>query len=128
MSAWTSDELDRIGGADELEVAPTGADGSPLRPTPVWVVRIGDELYLRSWRGDDGHWYRAAAAQGRGRISAGGVTKNVSFAAASDEVTNEAVDAGYREKYARYPSYVEPMVAQQARATTLRLIPREETR
>ncbi len=41
---------------------------------------------------------------------------------------NDAVDAGYREKYARYPSYVPPMLAEQARATTLRLVPREEQR
>ena len=39
---------------------------------------------------------------------------------------NDAVDAAYRDKYARYPSYVEPMVTAQARATTLRLVPRKE--
>ena len=63
-----------------------------------------------------------------GSISAGGVTKDVTFATADDDATNKAVDAGYRKKYGRYPSYVEPMVAHQARVTTLRLVPREEQR
>ncbi len=44
MTAWTSDELDRIGETEELEVTPLRADGAPGRPTPVWVVRVGDEL------------------------------------------------------------------------------------
>ena len=39
---------------------------------------------------------------------------------------NDAVDAALREKYGRYTGYVEPMVAPQARATTLRLVPRLE--
>ena len=33
----------------------------------------------------------------------------------------EAIDAAYRTKYARYPSYIEPMLSAQARATTLEL-------
>jgi hypothetical protein len=37
-----------------------------------------------------------------------------------------AGDAAFREKYGRYTGYVEPMVAPQARATTLRLVPRSE--
>jgi hypothetical protein len=51
VTAWTDDELSRVGAADELEVAPVGPDGNPRRPVPVWVVRVGDDLYLRSWRG-----------------------------------------------------------------------------
>src|SRR3954452_13747614 len=122
---WTADELDRIGGNDELRIAPRGKDGTLRRAVPIWVVRVGDELYVRSWRGDDGRWYRAAKANGEGQVAAGGVTKDVALLAARDEV-NDAVDAAFREKYGRYPGYVEPMVAPQARATTLRLAPRSE--
>ena len=122
-AGWTSDELARIGDADELHVAPLRADGRPGRAVPIWVVRVGDELYVRSWRGDDGAWYRAATARGQGHVSSGGVERDVEFADA-DEAVNDAVDAAYRDKYARYPSYVEPMVTAQARATTLKLVPR----
>ena len=126
-AAWTADELDRISSADELAIAPRRTDGAPRRPTPIWVVRVGDELYVRSWRGDDGAWYRAATSRGQGHVSSGGVERDVEFVPADDAI-NDAVDAAYRDKYARYPSYVEPMVTAQARATTLQLVPREDAR
>src|SRR5512133_3053415 len=54
MSGWTDTELSRIGPADELEIASYRQDGT-LRPyTTIWVVRVGDELYVRSWRGRSG--------------------------------------------------------------------------
>ena len=124
MSAWTREDLDRIGAADELEIAPRRADGSLRRAVPIWVVRVGDELYVRSWRGSDGAWFRAVRTGRDGRVSAGGVERDVAFADA-DEQVNDAVDGAYRDKYARYPSYVAPMVSEQARATTLKLLPQE---
>jgi hypothetical protein len=122
---WTTDDLDRIGDADELHIAPRGMDGTLRRAVQIWVVRVGDELYVRSWRGDAGRWYRAAQASGEAHVSAGGVSKVVALLAAGDEV-DDAVDAAFREKYGRYTGYVDPMVAPQARATTLRLVPRSE--
>lgn len=53
MAVWTSDELTRIGGAEELQLASTRPDGT-LRPyVTMWVVRAGDELYVRSAYGPD---------------------------------------------------------------------------
>jgi len=123
--SWTTDELDRIGDAEELHIAPRRKDGTLRRTVPIWVVRVGDELYVRSWRGDGGRWYRAAQASGQGHVSAGDVSKDVVLLAAGDEF-DDAVDAAFRDKYGRYTGYVEPMVAPQARATTLRLVPRSE--
>jgi hypothetical protein len=123
--SWTTNELDRIGNADELYIAPRGKDGTLPRAVPIWVVRVGEELYVRSWRGDGGRWYRAARTSGEAHISAGDVSKDVVLLAAGDEI-DAAVDAAFGEKYGRYTGYVEPMVAPQARATTLRLVPRSE--
>jgi hypothetical protein len=125
---WATAELDRVDDADEIHIAPRRNDGTLGRAVPIWVVRVGDELYVRSWRGDGGRWYRAAQASGEGRVSAGGVSKDVALLAAEDDADDavDAVDAAYREKYGRYTGYVEPMVAPQARATTLRLVPRSE--
>ena len=58
-----------------------------------------------------------------GRISAGGVDRDVAFVDADEDV-GDAVDAAYREKYGRYSGYVEPMVRPEARATTIELVPR----
>ena len=88
-------------------------------------MRVADALYVRSWRGDVGRWFRAAHASREGHISAGGVSKDVALLAAGDEI-NDAVDAAFREKYGRCTGYVEPMVAPQARTTTLRLVPLSE--
>jgi len=122
-TTWSPEELDRIGAAEELQIAPRRRDGSLRRPLPIWVVRVGGDLYVRSWRGTGGSWYRAAQATREGHISAGALEKEVAFADA-DENVEDAVDAAYRDKYVRYASYVEPMIAPQARATTLKLVPR----
>jgi hypothetical protein len=124
QSAWTAEELDRIGGAEELANAPRRADGTLLRARPIWVVRVGDQLYVRSWRGADGSWFHTGQRNGEGHIRAGGVEREIAYVPAEDEV-NDAVDAAYRDKYGRYPSYVEPMVAAAARVTTLKLVPRD---
>ncbi|MFF4210215.1 DUF2255 family protein [Streptomyces sp. NPDC001796] len=122
MTTWTNDELDRIGHADELEMAPLRSDGTPRKPVPIWVVRDGDDLYVRSYRGSAGSWYRAARASHAGRIRSGGVAKDVSFVEVTDTDVNDRIDAAYRAKYGRYGAgYVSPMVA--SRDTTLKLVP-----
>ena len=128
MTTWTSDELDRIGSADELRITSPRADGT-LRPyVPIWVVRVGDDLYVRSYRGAAGGWFRHLTDRAEGRIQAGGVERDVTVATAAGEVddaVDDAVDEAYRGKYGRYGSrLVEPMTAPAARATTLRLAPR----
>jgi hypothetical protein len=59
MSAWTNDELTRIGSADELELASARPDGTLRSPRTVWVVRVGDDLYVRSMNGRGGGWFPA---------------------------------------------------------------------
>ena len=57
MRNWTADDLDTIGATAEVDVAPLRPDGS-LRPsTPIWIVRVGDDLYVRSYRGRRGSWF-----------------------------------------------------------------------
>ena len=127
MTSWSVEELDRIGGAEELAIAPRRADGSLRRPLPIWVVRVGDDLYVRSWRGPNGRWFRAACASREGHITAGGVDRDVALLDVDDQV-NDAIDDAYRAKYGRHSGYVEPMIAPPARATTLKLVPRGRDR
>jgi hypothetical protein len=51
MTDWTSDELHAIGSAEELELAPVRDDGTVRRPVTMWVVRDGDDVYVRSVNG-----------------------------------------------------------------------------
>jgi hypothetical protein len=125
MTAWTSDELNTIGTAEELEIAPVRRDGTLQTPVTVWVVRLGDDLYVRSYRGSGGSWFRAAHVRHEGRIRAGGVEKDVTFVEEADPDINDQIDAVYRTKYRRHGArYVDPMVASEARAATIKLVPR----
>lgn len=124
MRTWMQDELDRIGGAEELRLASVRADGT-LRPyVTMWVVRAGDELYVRSAYGPDNPWYRRARASGIGRVRAGGLECDVAFAEA-DPGAHAAIDAAYHAKYDRYgPRIVGSVVGPAVKAVTIRLVPR----
>jgi hypothetical protein len=125
MKGWTSEELDRVGTAQELQVAALRADGTLRQPVTIWVIRAGDDLYVRSWRGRSGAWYRGVQERHQGQIRAGGVDQDVDLVAVDDEELNQRIDAAYRAKYGRHgPSYVEPMTSGETRTTTLRLDPR----
>ena len=127
MTSWTRNDLERIGAADELQLASFKEDGTLRKPVTIWVVRVGDDLYVRAYRGREGAWFRQAQLRHEGRIVAGGVTKDVTFVDVSDdEALNNKIDAAYQSKYRRYSAtYVDPMIAPQARATTLKLVPSE---
>jgi hypothetical protein len=125
MATWAPEELDRIGAAEEIDIATERGDGSLRRWVPLWVVRVGDGVYIRSWRGAGGAWYRHTAAQGHARIRVGASEHAVAADAFDDAATQAAIDDAYRTKYAGHGStYVLPMIADEARATTLRLTPR----
>jgi len=125
MTAWMSDELSKIGAAEELEIAPRRRDGTLRNPVTIWVVRLGDDLYVRSFKGRNGAWYRAAQVRHDGHIRAGGVEEDVTFVEEAGPSINDQIDAAYRTKYQRYAdSYVPPMISPEARATTLKLVPR----
>lgn len=124
MTIWTSDELTKIGTADELQIAPRRRDGTLRNPVTIWVVRVGDELYVRSARGRGGAWFRAAQVSYEGHVRAGGVDKDVTFVEEADSEINNQIDEAYLTKYRRYPQYVAPMVTPEVRAATIKLVPR----
>jgi hypothetical protein len=124
MAAWTAGELQRIGGATELRIASLRSDGT-LRPyVTIWVVCVGDELYVRSAFGIDNPWFRRAKASGAGRIRAGGIERDVTFTdVGPDDHAN--IDAAYHAKYDRYgPTIVGTVVGEQAALGTFRLVRR----
>ncbi len=58
MTGWTHNDLERIGMADELQLMSVKKNGTPRKPVTIWVVRIGDDLYVRAYRGREGAWFR----------------------------------------------------------------------
>jgi hypothetical protein len=107
-----------------LQLASTRSDGT-LRPyVTMWVVRAGDELYVRSAYGPNNPWFHRAKASGIGRIRAGGVERDVTFAEPGSGV-HGGIDIAYHTKYDRYgPEIVGTVVGPKAEAVTIRLVPR----
>src|SRR5204863_7565697 len=91
--------------------------------TWIWSVVVDDALYVRAHNGQNSRWYKAAMRQKAGRITAAGITKEVSFERVND-AANDRIDDVYRTKYKGSP-YLKPMIAARARAATVKLIPRE---
>ena len=127
MTAWTDVERRRIGEAQELQLASERPDGT-LRPyVTMWVVRAGDELYVRSAYGAGNPWFRRAKTSGVGRIRAGGLEQDVTFAEPAPDVHPD-IDAAYHAKYDRYgPEIVGTVVGPQAHDVTIRLVPRSRS-
>src|SRR5207302_8480219 len=94
MSKWTSDEVDRIAGAEELEIASVRRDGTLRRPVTIWVVRHGNDLYVRSVNGRGSSWFRGAQARHEAHVEAGGLDKDVRLVETGD--LNDEIDAAYR--------------------------------
>ena len=124
MTAWPANDLAKIGNAPELEISSVRLDGS-LRPfVTIWGVRHGDDLYVRSAHGSDNPWFRRALGSGAGRIRAGGVERDVTFAVPGPE-SAEGISEAYHAKYDRYgPGPVGAVVTPEAARSTLRLVPR----
>jgi hypothetical protein len=123
MAAWTNEELDKIAAADELELASTKRDGTLRKPVTIWVVRHGDDLYVRSVYGRGSSWFRGVQVRHEGHIRAGGVDKDVLLVETDD--MNDEIDAAYRAKYHRYAeSIAGSIVSPEARTATLKLVPR----
>ncbi len=126
MATWTTNELDKIGAAEELDLASLRQDGTLRKPVTIWVVRVGDDLYVRAYKGRTGPWFRHAQARHEGRVHAGGVSRDVTFVeVGDDDALNDRIDAAFRKKYGHYAAeYFDPMVTPQARTGSLKLVPR----
>ena len=125
MPAWNEDELRRIEQADELEMAAVRRGGQLRGATPIWVVRVDGDVYVRAAYGSGSGWYGVARTSRRAHIAAGGVERDVAVEDADPSIL-DAVDAAYRSKYGgRYESIVDKLVEPEHRVNTVRLVPQE---
>src|SRR5512145_1178020 len=99
MTSWTSDELNKIGNAEELQIETLRSDDTLRKPVIIWMVRVGDELYVRAVKGRGSAWFRGALTRHAGRIRAGGVEKHVTCVEENDPGIDAQIDAAYLTKY-----------------------------
>ena len=123
MAEWTKEELKKIGGTDDLHISPFREDGKTYgTPTWIWSVAVGDDLFVRAYNGKNSSWYKSAIKQKAGRITAAGITKEVTFELIEGEV-NVLIDSAYQKKYKDSP-YLPPMIGERARSATIKVKPK----
>lgn len=117
----TDDALQHLADVEEIDIGfrrPDGSTGS----TPVWVVRVGDDVLVRSVRGPRGGWYRRLRADPDGWVEDGGHTHPVRAEPVTDDRLVAAVTDAYAAKYGDSP-YVQPLLEGPSIGATLRLHP-----
>ena len=123
MSTWPKDELRKIAEADDLHISPFRENGKTYgTPTWIWSAVVDDALYVRAYNGHNSSWYKAAMQEKAGRITAAGITREVTFEPVSGKI-GDRIDDAYRTKYKGSP-YLSPVIGASARSATDKVTPR----
>ncbi|MGB8527067.1 MAG: DUF2255 family protein [Rhodoplanes sp.] len=122
-TTWSAAELRSVAETDDLHISPFREDGVTYgTPTWIWSVAVDGALYVRGYNGHNSRWYQAAVRQKTGRITAAGMTKEVTFEPVEGPI-NDRIDDAYRVKYRGSP-YLKPMITARARSATIKIMPR----
>jgi hypothetical protein len=125
MTSWTQAQLDEFDTVDELELASRRPDGSLRAATTIWMVRVGEDVFVRGAYGPGTRWNARAREAGSGHVTAGfGIDHDVTFEPADPALAgpvSDAYDAKYDPKYAR--AIIDPVVSAESVGTTLRVVP-----
>jgi hypothetical protein len=106
---------------DTTEVA-IRTSANPKRSIVIWVIVVGDGVFVRSVRGAGAKWYASAVADGQATLELDDGRWPVSLATVSDPAVIGEVSQAYLAKYATSP-YAKEMVRSEILSTTLRLDP-----
>ncbi|TCK25784.1 DUF2255 family protein [Pseudonocardia endophytica] len=123
MPHWTHDQLAALD-QQEVTIATRRRDGELRTFRTVWVVRDGDNLFVRSAYGRESAWFRGTRSAHEGRIEAGGTAVDIAFVDVDDPDLAARLDEHYRTKYAASPGPIATMIGDDARRATMRLDPR----
>jgi len=114
-------DLDLLAKLEEVDVETHSATGD-VHSTIVWPVVRDGVVYLRSYKGPSGRWYREAIADPVIALVADGRRLPARAVPASDSASVEACSAALRDKYPSDYS-LEAMLAPAVLPTTLRIEP-----
>jgi hypothetical protein len=107
-----------------LEIAVKRADGTVRRWVSIWVVCVGDQVYVRTWYRRETGWFGHVLDSRQARIRVPGLEADVAVAdiGGGPAQLRADIDAAYRTKYGSSgSSSVDAMVAGAAAAATLQL-------
>jgi len=117
----TADALQHLADVEEIRIGFRRPDGS-TRSVPIWVVQVGDHIYVRLVRGPKGGWYRRLRANPDGEVRDGEHRHPVRAEPVTDASTIDQVTRAYESKYGSSP-FVRPLLGGPSVEATLRLDP-----
>jgi len=116
----SADERDLLARTEEVKIETRSATGDVHR-TIIWVVVEGEDVFIRSVRGETARWYREALTHPDVGLEADGRRLAVRVAAAADPDSVERSTAALAAKYSADPA-LRMMVRPRALPTTLRVL------
>lgn len=119
MAQFDADTLNTVATVKELAIRTARHPGTSV---VIWAVVSDGTIFVRSFRGGAGRWYRDLAEGGRAALEAGGRTLEVEAVPVRDEGAIARVSEAFLRKYRPSP-YAEAMVKPDILSTTLRLDP-----
>src|SRR6476646_4882991 len=96
--SFANDDLERLAGAEEIEIETQPPDGPPHRTT-IWIVVDGDEVFVRSVRGRKGRWFREASANPAVAIHVDGRRLPATAIPATDPDSIDRINRALTAKY-----------------------------
>jgi hypothetical protein len=120
MANFDADTLRELRDVQEVRIR---TETHPKSAVVIWVVVADDEVFVRSWLGAKGRWYRDLAAGGPATLEFADRRLAVQALPATDP---EAVARASREFLRKYQrsSHAQEMVRSETLPTTMRLEPR----
>jgi hypothetical protein len=124
MPAFSPDDLQTLATTFEVEIQPTRQSGELGRRKTIWLVVDNDQAYIRSVRGTDGAWYKAANASGSAVIHAGSTTWPVTLTLVTESAEIARVSDALNRKYGkRWKQSTASMLRDEVLSATLRVTP-----
>ena len=120
MATFDADTLSALREVKELRIR-TGKH--PDSAVVIWIVVADGEVFVRSFRGAKGRWYRDLASGGPATLEFARRSLPVQAVPANQPAVIERVSQAFLSKYQPSP-YAQAMVKADILATTLRLEPR----
>ena len=120
MANFDADTLRELRDVRELRIR---TEKHPKAAVEIWIVVPGDEVFVRSWLGAKGRWYRDLATGGSATLEIPGRRIEVQAFPASDDASIARASAEFLRKY-QLSSHAREMVRSEILSTTMRVEPR----
>jgi hypothetical protein len=120
MTDFDADTLQALRDVRELKIR-TGKH--PKSAVVIWIVVADDEVFVRSWLGGKGRWFRDLAAGAPATLEFAGRRLEVQAFPAGDADSIARASAEFLRKY-QPSTHAQEMVRPETLRTTLRLEPR----